>query len=139
MKRISVLLADDNPTFLRIAALFLEQQPDLDVVCKAGGGKEAVAQSVSLRPAVAVIDLNMPDLHGLEAIPQIRARAPETGVVALTHEFVSKNTMHTDLVPTIRRVAGSRKAKVSGERSEVRGQKSEVRGQWSVVSWSVVP
>jgi two-component system response regulator NreC len=76
---------------------------------------------------VALIDLAMSDLPGLDLIPQLRAALPEIGIIALTlfdtddyrqaalaagaDGFVSKNTMNTDLIPTIQKITQSDAAK----------------------------
>jgi len=118
---ISVLLVDDNPVFLSIAARFLRACDDLVVLGAADGGQEALAKAWRLRPQVVLLDLRMPDLPGLEVIPLLRAILPQVGIVVLTlldgnsyreaalaadaDEFVSKAFMDTDLLPAIRRVA----------------------------------
>jgi DNA-binding NarL/FixJ family response regulator len=121
MKPISILLVDDNPFFLSIAADFLQAHDDLIVLSSAQGGKEALAQVQSLRPDVVLIDLSMPDLPGLEVIPRLRKMLPKAGIIALTShdtdayrraaldvgadDFISKRAMSSDLLPAIRRVA----------------------------------
>jgi DNA-binding NarL/FixJ family response regulator len=123
LKPIRVLLVDDNATFLRIAARFLREHCDdeLEVVGVLHGGKIAVEEAPTLRPQVILLDLAMSDLHGLEAIPLLRAELPEVGIIALTlldaeayrpaalaagaDDFVGKATMSADLLPAIRRVA----------------------------------
>ena len=125
MNPIRVLLVDDNPTFLRIAARFLREHcnGELEVVGTVRGGKIAVAKAPELRPQVILLDLAMPDLHGLAAIPLLRAELSEVGIVVLSlldtegyrqavqeagaDAFVAKATMSTDLLPTIRRVTGA--------------------------------
>lgn len=141
MKLISVLLVDDNPNFLRIAQRFLQTQDDLMVVGVARGGRQAVVQAVGLRPQVILLDLAMPDLPGLEAIPLLRAELPELGIIVVTlldgdayreaalaagaDDFVPKMTMNTDLPPAIRRVVqtiGSRQGSAGEDTLEQDGQ-----------------
>jgi DNA-binding NarL/FixJ family response regulator len=121
MKPISVLLVDDNPSFLRIATRFLQEHDDIVVVGAAGGGEEALTLAQDLQPDVVLVDLAMPGLSGLETIPRLRAMLPEVGIIALTmldtnsyrqaalaaeaNDFVPKASLDTDLVPAIRRVA----------------------------------
>lgn len=77
MSPISVLLVDDNPTFLRIAADFLRAHEEVAVVGTASGGEEAVARAQHLRPQVVLLDLLHPDLPGLEVIPRLRSELSE--------------------------------------------------------------
>jgi len=122
MAPISLLLVDDSPTFLRLVSRFLsEQYPDeLVIAGLASGGEAGLAQAHALRPDIVLIDLAMPGLPGLKAIPLLRAALPNLGIIALTlmepngyrqaafaagaDEFVSKATLATDLLPAIRRV-----------------------------------
>jgi DNA-binding NarL/FixJ family response regulator len=121
MSAVSVLLVDDNPIFLHCAKRFLQKRRDVIVVGTVSGGKWAVDLAQNLKPDVALIDLSMSDLPGLELIPLLRAALPEIGIIALTlldtddyrqaalaagaDGFVSKNTMNTDLMPAIQRIA----------------------------------
>ncbi|MBI4199224.1 MAG: response regulator transcription factor [Chloroflexi bacterium] len=127
MGPVSILLVDDNPTFLRILVRFLEvhHQNEVVIVGTAGGGEEALAKVQDLRPQVVLLDLAMPGLSGLEAIPRLRSTLPDVGIIALTlldpngyrkaalaagaNEFVAKATLATDLLPAIRRVAQTRR------------------------------
>jgi len=122
MKPISVLLVDDNPTFLRATTQFLNAHDDITVVGVARGGEEALAQIPFLQPQVILVDLAMVGLSGLEAIPLLRSLTPSTGIIALTlldaghfreaalkagaDDFVPKARMRTDLLPAIRQLAG---------------------------------
>jgi DNA-binding NarL/FixJ family response regulator len=121
---ISVLLIDDNPIFLRILARFLEERSQLEVIVvgSADGGEKALAKTPLIKPHVILVDLAMPDIHGLELIPRLRKIAPDAIIIALTlmdprsyrasaiaagaDDFVSKATLETDLLPAIRRLVG---------------------------------
>jgi two-component system, NarL family, response regulator NreC len=81
---IRVLLADDHTIVREGVRLCLEAMGDIAVVAEAEDGQEAVQLSVQLRPDVAVVDLTMPRLNGVEAIRQIRRDAPDTEVVVLS-------------------------------------------------------
>jgi DNA-binding NarL/FixJ family response regulator len=123
----TILIIDDNATFVGIVARFLNEQPDLDVVGTASGGVEGIKQAVELRPRVILLDLVMPGLSGLYALPRLRQQAPDSAVIVLTllegegyeeaardagaDGFVPKSRLYTDLIPAIRdaaRVAGAR-------------------------------
>jgi len=124
MDTIAVLLVDDNPTFLRIAARFLDGHEGITVVGMATNGREALGQAHALRPQVILLDLAMPDLSGLETIPLLRAALPDTGIIILTmldtngyrqaalaagaDDFVPKADIKARLVPTIQRVLSRR-------------------------------
>jgi DNA-binding NarL/FixJ family response regulator len=82
--RIRVLLAEDHEIVRQGLRLLVDGQPDMEVISEAGDGKTAVARIAALRPAVAVVDISMPEMNGLAAAREIRRIAPETAVVALT-------------------------------------------------------
>jgi DNA-binding NarL/FixJ family response regulator len=85
----------DDPTVVRegLRAL-LEAQPDLKVVGGATTGREAVGQVSRLRPDIVLMDINMPDLNGIEATQQIRQVCPTTQVIILsmhaTAEYIQR-------------------------------------------------
>src|SRR3954452_19789675 len=78
-----ILIVDDHP-ITRGALAALLSQSDFSVVGEAGDGESAIEQARSLRPQVVLLDLSMPGLSGLEALPWIREAAPECEVVVLT-------------------------------------------------------
>lgn len=80
----TVLIADDHPLVLSGLRALLETLEGIEVVGQAADGSEAVRLAVSLRPDVAVMDLQMPNLDGIEATRQIAERLPGTAVLALT-------------------------------------------------------
>jgi len=82
---IRILLADDHPVVRDGLAAMLSTQPDFAVVGEAGTGAEAVELAARLRPDVVLMDLEMPDLDGIEAIRRLRATdLPVIQVVVLT-------------------------------------------------------
>jgi DNA-binding NarL/FixJ family response regulator len=85
--RIRILLADDHAVLRDGVRMVLESHPGLEVVATADNGSDAVELAQSLQPDVAVLDVAMPRLNGLEAARQIRASCPDTEVVILSmHE-----------------------------------------------------
>jgi len=118
---ITVMLVDDNPIFLKAATQFLEAHKYISVIGTANGGEEALAQVRSLEPQIVLIDLAMPGLPGLEAIPRLRSLMPRAGIIALTvmnadsfrhaalkagaNAFIAKASMRTDLIPAIQHLA----------------------------------
>ena len=83
-ERIRVLVADDHAVVRQGLKLFLDLQPDLEVVGEAEDGAEAVEKTVDLRPDLVVMDLVMPGTDGVDATRLLRSSAPETKVLVLT-------------------------------------------------------
>jgi len=88
MTAIRILLADDHVVMRSGLRLLLERQPNLQVVCEAADGQEAVRLAAAEKPEVVIMDFAMPHLNGVEATRQIVMRNPETAVVILS--------MHSD-------------------------------------------
>ncbi len=84
MTKIRILVADDHPVLRDGMRTLLEQQEDLEVIAEAGDGEEAVAQATKLSPDVALMDIVMPKLNGVEATKQIKHSSPTTAVLILT-------------------------------------------------------
>jgi DNA-binding NarL/FixJ family response regulator len=84
---IRVLLADDHDILRQGLKMLLGLQEDIEVVGEARTGREAILLVGDLRPDVAVLDITMPDIDGLEACSRIRQESPDTQVLILTmHE-----------------------------------------------------
>jgi DNA-binding NarL/FixJ family response regulator len=84
---VRLLLADDHEVVRRGLRTLLEMQPGWQVVAEAVTGREAVEQVRALKPHVAIVDMSMPELNGLEATRKILKLAPRTQVLILTqHE-----------------------------------------------------
>jgi len=87
MKNLRVLIADDHELVRRGARAVLHSQPGLRVVGEAVNGRDAVEKAIKLKPDVAVLDISMPDLDGVEVTRRILEEAPNTKVLVLTmHE-----------------------------------------------------
>jgi DNA-binding NarL/FixJ family response regulator len=84
MKRITVLLADDHMLVREGLRKILELERDLEVIGEAEDGRQAVAMVKKLRPAVVLMDIAMPLLHGLEATRQVLKAVPATKVIILS-------------------------------------------------------
>ena len=86
-RRIRVFLVDDVPELRLLVRLTLEEDPAIEVVGEASNGREGVERVAGTRPDVVLLDLSMPDMDGLEAIPLMRASAPDSCLVVLSgHE-----------------------------------------------------
>jgi len=81
---IRILIADDHPLFRRSLRQVCELQSDFKVVAEAGNGREAVEQAHVLQPDIILMDIQMPELDGIEATCLITARSPAARVVMLT-------------------------------------------------------
>jgi len=81
---IRIILADDHAVMRRGLRLVLEQQEDFEVIGEAADGREAVRLAESLKPDVAVLDITMPNLNGIEAAFQISAKEPGVAIVVLS-------------------------------------------------------
>lgn len=81
---VRVLIADDHRIVRAGIRSFLQGQGDIEVAGEAGDGEEACTLTRTLRPDVAILDVNMPRLGGLEAARSIRAETPEVHVLMLT-------------------------------------------------------
>jgi two-component system, chemotaxis family, protein-glutamate methylesterase/glutaminase len=86
--RVRVLIVDDSALMRRLLSDLLGSSPEIEVVGVARDGREAVAQSARLRPDVITLDVEMPEVSGLEALPALLAvhEAPVVMVSALTQE-----------------------------------------------------
>jgi DNA-binding NarL/FixJ family response regulator len=122
---IRVLLADDHGVLRKGIRFLLATEPEIQVVAETGDGREAVALAETLAPDVAILDIAMPSLSGIDAAAQITRRSPKTGVVILSmhsdEEFVLralssgargyllKDAAEPDLVRAVQVVASGRR------------------------------
>jgi DNA-binding NarL/FixJ family response regulator len=81
---ISVVVCDDVPELRQLARAVLEEEGEMEVVGEAGDGRTAIEVIERLQPEVVVLDLSMPELDGLEAIPLIHQVAPSTEIVVFS-------------------------------------------------------
>src|SRR4030042_780396 len=86
--RTKIVLADDHPLLRKALKDLLEKETDFAIVGEAGDGEEAVKLATEISPDVVIMDISMPNLDGLQATQQIKARCPNVAVLVLT--------VHTD-------------------------------------------
>jgi len=81
---IRVMVVDDHPIVRQGLVSVLSDEDDLEVVGEASSGRQAIGLASRLRPDVVLLDLEMPDVDGVEAIPQLLATLPSLGVLVFT-------------------------------------------------------
>jgi DNA-binding NarL/FixJ family response regulator len=87
-----ILIADDHPLTREALAALLTQH-GFSVVGHAGEGREAISLARELQPELVLLDLSMPDMDGLAALPELRAAAPNAEVVVLTASETEENLL----------------------------------------------
>jgi DNA-binding NarL/FixJ family response regulator len=121
---IDILIADDHGIVRSGLRMLIERQADMRVIAEAGDGVAALESAQAHRPDVAVLDVSMPRLTGLQAAREIRAHVPGTRVLLLSmHDderyflegleagaagYVLKRAADTDLIDAVRTVAAGR-------------------------------
>jgi two-component system, NarL family, response regulator NreC len=120
-KKVRILLADDHAVVRQGFRMILSAQPDMEIVGEAGNGREAVEMAAALQPDVAVMDVAMPELNGIEATRRIASGTSGTRVLALSmHKdsvyvreilkagargYLLKDAIDSDLLAAVRAVA----------------------------------
>ncbi|MBC7460184.1 MAG: response regulator transcription factor [Thermoleophilia bacterium] len=118
-----IALCDDNHAFRRLMQLLLEKEPDVEVVGDAADGAGAIELVRKHRPDVLLLDVAMPIMDGIEALPHVRAASPETRVIMLSgfssaairsqaaaagaDMFVEKGADLQEIIAAIRSVGGA--------------------------------
>jgi len=95
MKKLRILLADDHTLVRQGLRRILQEKPEWEVVAEAHDGREAVAQTVELKPDVAILDIAMPNLNGTEATRQITRKAPDVQVLVLSMHMDESYVLQT--------------------------------------------
>lgn len=87
MDKIRVVIADDHEMLREGLRSLLAEQGDISVVGEAADGASAIERVAELRPDVVLLDYAMPEMDGLEALPHIREKSPDTRVLILSASF----------------------------------------------------
>ena len=122
---IRILAVDDHPLFRSGIAALLATQPDISLVAEASNGREAIEKFRTHQPDITLMDLQMPEMNGVDAMIAIRAEFPEARVIVLTtyvgdvqvlramkvgaRAYLLKNLLDKELLQTIRAVHAGRK------------------------------
>lgn len=82
--RIRILIVDDHPLLREGIASMIEAEPDMLLLGEAASGEHAIEAYVCLRPDITLVDLQLPDIHGVEVIERIRQISPHARTIVLT-------------------------------------------------------
>ncbi|MFC5741315.1 response regulator [Dyella tabacisoli] len=124
--RIRILTVDDHPMLREGIAAVIEGQPDMVLVAEASNGREAVEQFRRYRPDVTLMDLQMPEMNGIDAITLIRKEFPAASILVLTtykgdvqalralkagaQGYLLKSALRKELLDTIRHLYAGKRA-----------------------------
>jgi two-component system chemotaxis response regulator CheB len=89
LNRLRVLIVDDTIVYRKIVGDVMSDIPGVEVVGTANNGKIAMNKVVSLKPDLITLDIEMPEMNGIEVLQQIQEKAPDVGAIVLstlTHE-----------------------------------------------------
>ncbi|HXM61165.1 MAG TPA: response regulator transcription factor [Terriglobales bacterium] len=122
---IRILAVDDHPLVRQGIAGLVTIQPDMTLIGEASNGRDAIQQFREHRPDVTLMDLQMPEMNGIDAIISIRNEFPEARIIVLTtyvgdvqilralkagaRAYLLKNLLHKELLDTIRAVHAGKK------------------------------
>lgn len=120
MEKIKVMVVDDHPSFREGLTRLLRDESDLDVVATLGDGIQALETARCLKPDIAVMDISMPSLNGIEAARQMRDASPNTSILMVSAfnfpsyvlaslragaaGYLTKNTPLTKIISAIRMI-----------------------------------
>ncbi|HTQ59135.1 MAG TPA: response regulator transcription factor [Candidatus Sulfotelmatobacter sp.] len=123
--KIRILAVDDHPLIRQGIVGLVADQSDMSVVAQASNGREAIQQFRGHRPDITLMDLQMPEMNGLDAIIAIRGEFPEARIIVLTtypgdvqalralqagaQAYLMKNSLHKELLESIRAVHSGKK------------------------------
>lgn len=124
MRKHTVLLADDHAVVRKGLRFLLDQSGEAQVIGEASDGREAVALAQSTHPDLVIIDIQMPNLNGIDAAAQIVKERPETGVVILSmysdesyilralnagaKGYLLKDSVETDILAAVRSITNGK-------------------------------
>src|ERR1700685_3160761 len=123
---LRILSVDDHPLIRQGIAGLVATQADMNLIAEAANGREAIQQFHRHRPDITLVDLQMPEMNGLEAIIAIRGEFPQARIIVLTtyagdaqalraikagaRAYLLKDILHKELLVTIRAVHAGKKS-----------------------------
>ena len=123
---IRILAVDDHPVFREGIASLLADDPEMHLIAEASSGVDAIRQFRAHKPDITLMDMQMPEMNGLDAIMTIRGEFPDAKIIVLTtysgdvqvlralkagaRAYLLKNTLHKELLDTIRAVHAGKRA-----------------------------
>jgi DNA-binding NarL/FixJ family response regulator len=124
--QIRILSVDDHPLIRQGIAGLVAAETDMNVIAEAANGRDAIQQFRQHRPDITLMDIQMPEMNGLEAIIAIRGEFPEARIIVLTtyagdmqalralkagaRAYLLKDSLHKELLATIRAVHAGKKS-----------------------------
>ena len=125
IKQIRIMTVDDHPVLRQGIAALIADERDMIMVAEAANGREAIQQFRAHHPDVTLMDLQMPEMNGLDATLAIRGEFPDARIIVLTtyagdvqarralqagaRAYLLNNSLHKELLDTIRAVHAGRK------------------------------
>ena len=122
---IRILVVDDHPVVREGVDALVRRQPDMRIVAQAANGHEAIEKFRAHRPDITLLDLQMPEMNGLDVLIALRGEFPEARVIVLTtyigdmqvlraikagaRAYLLKTALHKELLDTIRAVHAGKK------------------------------
>ena len=123
---LRVLVVDDNESVRRSICQILRLQADIEVVCEAADGADAIRKIREYDPDVVLLDITMPTMNGLEVAETIKTEFPSVQVLVVSQHdsrgfqwaalaagvsgYVNKSNVGRDLIPELRRIQGLRRS-----------------------------
>ena len=120
MTKITLLVIDDHPILREGVAALIGTQPDMEVICEAGNGRDGLRAFREYAPDITLVDLSLPDMNGIDIIQEARRHMPEARIVVLTtfggdaqvlralkagaSGYLLKATLRHELIECIRKV-----------------------------------